>query len=192
MRGRRQHGLGEDALHRGVGALAGRAAGAVGHRDEIRRAAAPAARSTPTATASISAVLAERIRTRRADPGRAPAETKRLMRGSFITPPRVLPVVGCASTMRGSRASQSETAILPSGPGGNVCCRSDVEAGGFQPLRHRLGGEAEPAMGVLLAQEFEIVRREVDDQQAGRPAAARAPPRGWRARRRRGSAAPDG
>ena len=41
-----------------------------------------------------------------------------------------------------------------------------VEAGGFEPLRHRLAGEAEPAMGVLVAQEFEIVRREIDDQEA--------------------------
>ena len=35
MRRRRQHGLGEDALDRRVGALARRAAGAIGHRDEI-------------------------------------------------------------------------------------------------------------------------------------------------------------
>ena len=33
-------------------------------------------------------------------------------------------------------------------------------------LRHRLAGEAEPAMGVLVAQEFKIVRREIDDQEA--------------------------
>src|SRR5262249_48643464 len=34
-----------------------------------------------------------------------------------------------------------------------------------QPLRDRLGRKAEPAMRVLLAQEFEIVRGEVDYQQ---------------------------
>ena len=44
----------------------------------------------------------------------------------------------------------------------------------MQPLRHRLGGETEPAMGMLFAQEFEIVRREVDDQEpAARPQHAR-------------------
>ena len=43
MRRRRQRGLGEDALDRRVGALARRAAGAVGHRDEIRVPAARAA-----------------------------------------------------------------------------------------------------------------------------------------------------
>ena len=38
----------------------------------------------------------------------------------------------------------------------------------------RLGGKAEAAMGVLVAQEFEIVRREIDDQQASaRPQQAR-------------------
>ena len=41
----------------------------------------------------------------------------------------------------------------------------DVEAGGLHPLRHGLGRKAEPAMGVLLAQEFQIVRREIDHQQ---------------------------
>ena len=49
-------------------------------------------------------------------------------------------------------------------PGRKGFLPQHVEAGGFEPLRHRLGREAEPAMGMLLAQEFEIVRREVDDQ----------------------------
>ena len=89
--------------------------------------------------------------------------TKRLARGALITPPRAS--VGAASTMRGSRASQSETAILPCRSGRQCLLPHDVEAGGFQPLRHGLGGETEPAMGVLLAQKFEIVRREIDDQQ---------------------------
>ena len=102
----------------------------------------------------------------------------------------VLPAA--ASAMRGSRASHSETAILPCGPGGSVCWRTMIEAGGFEPLRHRLGGKAEPAMRVLVAQEFEVVRREIDDQQpAAGPQHARrlADARG---RCRRGSAAPGG
>ena len=41
----------------------------------------------------------------------------------------------------------------------------DVEPGRLHPLRHGLGRKAEPAMGMLVAQEFEIVRREVDHQQ---------------------------
>ena len=41
----------------------------------------------------------------------------------------------------------------------------DVQAGRAHPLRHGVGREAEPQMRVLLAQEFKIMRREVDDQQ---------------------------
>ena len=69
--------------------------------------------------------------------------------------------------MRGSRPSQSDTAILPSEllVGRERLLRHDVEAGGGEPSAHRLGREAEAAMGVLVAQEFEIVRREVDHQQ---------------------------
>ena len=78
---------------------------------------------------------------------------------------------GCAD--RG--ASHSDTAILPSGSARRQrLLPHDVEAGGFEPLRHRLGREAEPAMGVLVAQEFEVVRREIDHQQpAARPQHAR-------------------
>ena len=78
--------------------------------------------------------------------------------------------------MRGSRPSQSDTAILPSElrVGRERLLRHHVEPGGGEPSAHRLGREAEPAMGVLVAQEFEIVRREVDHQQPpGRPQHAR-------------------
>ncbi len=69
--------------------------------------------------------------------------------------------------MRGSRPSQSETAILPSdaGSGARFRCSTTIEPGGLHPLRHGFGRKAEPAVGVLVAQEFEIVRREIDDQQ---------------------------
>ena len=39
-----------------------------------------------------------------------------------------------------------------------------VETRGGEPLLDRLLREAETAMRVFLAQEFEIVRREIDDQ----------------------------
>jgi len=42
-------------------------------------------------------------------------------------------------------------------------------------LRHGLGRKAEPQVRVLLAQELEIVRGEIDDQQ--RAARQRAEPR---------------
>ena len=73
---------------------------------------------------------------------------------------------------RGSRASQSDTATLPSEPGSGerLLMQRDVEARGRHPLRHGLRGKSEAAVRVLLAQEFQIVRREIDHQQ---PAAGR-------------------
>ena len=50
-------------------------------------------------------------------------------------------------------------------PGRQGLLAQHVETGGFEPLRHGFGGKAETAMGMLLAQEFEIVRREIDDQE---------------------------
>src|SRR5258708_36501120 len=48
------------------------------------------------------------------------------------------------------------------------------EVGLLHPLGHGLGPEAEAQMGVLLAQEFEVVRREIDHHQpALRPQHAR-------------------
>ncbi len=41
---------------------------------------------------------------------------------------------------------------------------SDEQAGGLRPGSQIVGGESEAAMGVVLTQEFERVRREVDDQ----------------------------
>ena len=46
----------------------------------------------------------------------------------------------------------------------------DLETGRLHPFAHRLLGEAKPAVGVLIAQELELVRREVHDQQAARGA----------------------
>ena len=49
----------------------------------------------------------------------------------------------------------------------------------FQPTLELIGGEAEPAMGGLLAQEFELMRREIDHEQ---PAARLEQPCGFRDR----------
>ncbi len=48
--------------------------------------------------------------------------------------------------------------------------QGDVETGSVHPLRYRFGGKSQAAVGVLLAQEFQVVRREIDHQQ---PAARR-------------------
>src|SRR5918994_4205114 len=41
----------------------------------------------------------------------------------------------------------------------------ELETGALQPAGHVIGRDAEPAMGMLLAQEFQIMRRKVDDEQ---------------------------
>src|SRR5262245_13508617 len=40
-----------------------------------------------------------------------------------------------------------------------------AKAGALKPARHELGGYAEPAMGMLLTQLFEIMRCEIDDHE---------------------------
>ena len=173
MRGRRQRGLVEDALDGRVRALARRAAGAVGHRDEMRAQAAQAARSTPTASSPSPRSSAGRTRTRRAmrpRPSHEPAEAAGA--ASFITRPPCRPAITHARIAREPERHRDLAvgAVLRR----ELLCMRDVEAGGGEPLRHRLGREAEPAMGMLVAQEFEIVRREVDHQQpAGRAQHAR-------------------
>ena len=85
--------------------------------------------------------------------------------------------------MRWSRPSQSDTAILPEKPRAEqASVQRDFKPGRLHPLRHRLRGEAEPAMGVLVAQKLEIVRREIHHQQAaGRTQHARRFANGARA-----------
>ena len=77
------------------------------------------------------------------------------------------PCADDTTASRGSRASHSDTAIFPSDPGsgGSVRCSATSSPAALHPLRHGLGRKAEAQMRVLLAQEFEIMRREIDDQQ---------------------------
>ena len=69
---------------------------------------------------------------------------------------------------RRSRPSQSETAIFPSEPGsgGRLRCIVTSSPAAFIHWVDGLGREAEPAMRMLLAQKFKIVRSEINDQQA--------------------------
>ena len=65
------------------------------------------------------------------------------------------------------RARATATPRSGRGPGpAEGSCAARLEAGLLQPLRHRVGRKAELAMRVLVAQEFGVVRREVDHQQA--------------------------
>ena len=99
----------------------------------------------------------------------AAACTKRLARGGSALHQATSRVGGAASAMRAVAAEPERDRDLAvrfrAGSGARLLMRDDIEARGRHPLRHRLGRKAEPAMGVLVAQEFEIVRREIDHQQ---------------------------
>ena len=89
-----------------------------------------------------------------------------------------------------ARASRSAPRSAPAR--GSNCWRVlEIEAGLREPFGDLLVGEAEAHMRMLLAQEFQPVRGEVDDQQpAGGPQQC-VPPRGSPLAGRRDSAAPD-
>ncbi len=188
MRRRRQQRFGQDALDRRMGALAGRAAGAVGHRDEIRR---------------------QRRQPRDRLPQRL-LHLRRLRREEFERDMQPASVAGAASGLRAAGSSRhlaarpvaparcADRARATATPRSCLPVRAARSAAAsrrgrrLQPLRHRLGGETEAAMGVLARAGIRDRAARSRRPAAGRPGAARAPPRGWRARCRRGSAAPDG
>ena len=165
MRGRRQRGLGQDALDGRVGALARRAAGAVGHRDEIGLERRQPRDRLPQRLLHLLGLRREELE-RDADAALVAGVTKRLRAdgGAHHATSRA---AGAASTQTGiaGEPERHRDLALRACSGARFRCSISVEAGGFHPLRHRLGGEAEPAMGMLLAQEFELVRREIDHQQ---------------------------
>ncbi len=72
-----------------------------------------------------------------------------------------------AIASRGSRASQSETAISPSEPasGGTLRWLTTSRPACSSHCATVSSRKAEPAMGMLLAQELELVRGEIDHQQ---------------------------
>ena len=121
MRGRRQRGLGEDAFDGRVGALARRAAGAIGDGNEIRLKRRQPADRLPQRLLHLRGFGRKEFE-RHADAARLAgideaAFTRRVHQATSR-------VFGVASTMRGSRASQSETVILPCGPGAIGCWRT--------------------------------------------------------------------
>ena len=162
MRGRRQRGLGEDALHRRVGALARRAARAVGHRHEIRPQRREPLDRLPQRALHLLGLRREELE-RDVDAG---APTWRLARIE-ITDHHATP---CARRHhrepRIAREPERHGDLsFRARLGRQRAMQRHVEPGRAHPLRDRLGREAEAQMRVLLAQEFEVMRREVDDQQ---------------------------
>ena len=82
MRGRRQRRLGQNALDRRMGALAGRAAGAIGDRDELRRQRRQPLDRLPQGLLHLLGRWAGRTRTRRGCGGRC--GMKRLARSGGV------------------------------------------------------------------------------------------------------------
>ena len=164
MRRRRQHGLGEDALDRCVRALAGRTAGAVGHRDEVRLERREPADRLPQRLLHFRGLRRKELE-RDADAARRIASGETAGAGSVHqATSRVVAGVG-ERDARIAREPERDRDLALAVRAAASAARTMSRPGGFEPLRHRFGGKAEPAMGVLVAQEFEIVRREIDDQQ---------------------------
>ena len=155
MRGRRERGLRQDAPHGRMRALARRAAGAVGHRDEIRRKRREPRDRLPEILLHLLGLGRKELE-RDAD------------RPAITPPPARRWRSGCADRGRARATPRSCRRSRARARGSGACVTSRPAA--RHPLRHGLGRKAEAAMRVLLAQEFQIVRREIDHQQ---PAARR-------------------
>src|SRR5579871_5622996 len=113
MRGGNERGLAEDALDGRVRALARRAAGAVGDGDEARRQRRQALDRIPQVLLHLLRLRREELEGDADRTGIAVVEASRAG-GGFSHHATSRPT--SAISVRGSRASHSETAILPSDP----------------------------------------------------------------------------
>ncbi len=174
MRGRRQRRLVEDALDGGVRALARRAAGAVGHRDEIRRQRRQPLDRLPQRLAPSPPCWAGRIRTTRRCGCSATTSGWREA-DACITPPRA-----CSASPRSARAYRAPATATPRscpsepGSGGRLLCITGSSPAAAihcvitSPAQSR-DGDAHAARAGIRARAARN-RRPAD----GRPAATRA------------------
>ena len=185
MRGGHERGFLDQSRHGGVRALARRTAGAVGDGDEPRADRLEAADGLPQALFHLVRLGRKELE-RHADGGCAlgygtwghgiwlvlvgiHATT------SMVSVDPALPAGAFASRPRaGARTAQPEgngqlvglRAPLWGCGGRHVLLRENPQSRLLDPLRDLLRGEPEAAMGELLAQEFHLVRRKVDDHEA--------------------------
>ena len=192
MRGRRQRGLGQDALDGRVGALARRAAGAIGHRDEIRPQRREPLDRLPQRLLHLLGLRRKELE-RDADRARRRRLAQRL--GAWRVHSRNLACDGRRSRGAGrARATARRRSCRPM-PAPAAATVGAAPTSSPAAVIHCVtvsGAEAEAPMRVLLAQEFEIVRREIDHQQPSAGRSTRAASRDRARADRRGSAAPGG
>ena len=190
MRGRRQRGLRQDALDGRVGALARRAAGAIGDRDEVRRQRRQPLDRLPQRSSPSPRPSAGRTRTRRRCG--ACRGMKRLARMSDVH--------HATSRVAGDRHQRAGVARQPqrhrdlavgAGLGRQSSCASPAR-GPAAVIHCVTVSGAKPSRRWACCSRRNSSSCGAKSTTSRRPpGAARAPPRGWRARRRRGSAAPD-
>ena len=190
VRGGLHRRLARHALDERVGALPGRAAGAVSDGDEGGIERLEARGGLPQVRLHLRRLRREKLE-RDMDLGAGAAQGKGLHR-----PSGKLRVVFWKSSeiTRGSSAIHSATVSLPDSPlaGGTRSMRMAVKARLGEIVLDLVDPEAEPAVGEFIAQEFLVVGVEIDHHEpsAGRERArllqrAREPDR-------RGSAEPGG
>src|SRR5262249_37870077 len=141
MRGRGERSLAKDALDGCVGALAGRTAGAVGHRHEIGFERREPGDGFPKGLFHLLGLRREELggdADAALGAGAHEAAGARLgihqaTSRSGATAAGAAAADGSAIARRVSRPSQSETAILPSeaGSGASVCCRTRSRPAAF-------------------------------------------------------------
>src|SRR3984893_16531821 len=135
--------------------------------------AAPAAQSIPTGSFPSPRSWAERTRRRRARAardagsgwredwgreGRGRESGGRAASGD-------LALTGERNARVMSKPQRHGDLAVRAGLGREALMDHAFKSGLLHPLRHRVGRETEPAMGMFLAQEFEFMRREIDHQE---------------------------
>ena len=175
----------DDARDGGVGALARRAAGAVGHGHEARPSGARRSIELPQGLLHLVGLRREEFEGD-ADAAR-PARLAR--RDEFVGHQATSSFeaeaerVGDHARVAGEPERDGELVGIVALAARRSRCRRDRARRRASQSPISSCGEAEAAMGMRLAQELELMRREIDDEQPAAGRAARAPPRAGRARR---------
>ena len=183
MRGGLERGFFDDALDGGVGALARRTARAIGDRDESGLQRLQPLDRAPTALLPPRPSWAARIRTTR---DRAPSVGDQDLAGSCRLLDFGRAFGGGEPEFDGELFRWSRRA------GAMVSLPRGFRPAPANQPSHFAVGKAQAAMGIIVAQEFQLMRREIGDQKppARRASRARLPPP--RRRDRRDNAAPGG